>query len=161
MPVRAVAAPPADAGLTAGMGYSDVIHLKGPATSKEELESKREDLWSYPGIVLTFHEGKLSKWRTVDAKSPLIYAAPPAALAASAAVQVAPPTEALPSSSGAQTVDDLAKGVKPKDKARVAGLISEIMKELPADDTAGGTGSGGPPSPPMGMLPTDIVRAPR
>ena len=51
------------AALHAGMHYGDVLGLKGPALFKQEEESRRRDIWSYPGDRLVFQNGRLKDWK--------------------------------------------------------------------------------------------------
>jgi hypothetical protein len=112
-----------------GMAYQDVLRVWGEPAEREEQESKRGDVWTYPGNVkVFFKEGKVIAWSGIENPAPnkaelkeLKEARAPGRAEASG-----------------KSVDD---------------LLSEILNEVP--DLGEGSGSGsqaGGPSPLSGVV---------
>ncbi len=122
--------------LSNGMNYSDVIAMWGAPESKQERESKRDDIWVYPKGKVFFHEGRVVGW--VDKTA--------------IALTLQGQEDSAPKSG-------LAKPGQGKTE-EVEQILNEIMKELPSGE-AGGSGSAanGSVSPP-GEVPPQVLGVP-
>ena len=51
--------------ISPGMTYQEVLNLWGAPPEKQEMESRREDVWLYPLIQVRFKEGRVTSagWR--------------------------------------------------------------------------------------------------
>lgn len=108
--------------LADGSSSAEVIAALGEPTERVEKEAKRDEIWRYPNAIVRFHEGVVV---AVTNKS--------------GEPQNVPPTPAAHVSERAKT------GGK-----QVEELISEILREVPTDNSPAGPGnpSGNPPPPP-------------
>lgn len=52
--------------LAFGLSFEDVVSRWGPAKEKNEFASLHRDLWIYPAGEVTFEEGLVVEWNTLD-----------------------------------------------------------------------------------------------
>lgn len=118
-------------GLSDGMTYTEVLKSWGPAGSKTQFESKREQVWHYGSVKVIFREGQVVNWDSRAAgllKAEIMPAAPVAALQA----EHSPEAEAL---------------------------LNEILREIPSEeDGKGSAGAMAPMASPGGGEPENLQR---
>ena len=117
--------------LATGMHYAEVLALWGQPNEKQEKEPTREDIWIYRNSVVTFHEGRVTSWKSTT-------------------------VVALPSPAPSIS-EQAAKDKRGKDSVGVEDILTDIMKNVPSDDSpeppAGRDNRNPNPLPGVGMPP--------
>lgn len=127
-----------DFGLVKGIEHREVMTLKGEPTEKIEMESRREELWRYPGVDLIFHEGKLRDWKVKGQ-------------AGDRTAQQSVHARQAPTP-GQRAAPSLLETQRP-DARRANALLGDILRELPAEGRSEGSSSSNQPHKGMPRLP--------
>jgi hypothetical protein len=109
----------------------DVLKALGAPNSRDEHESAREEYWTYDAGVLMIHEGRAQRWVRVNPENGVFDEIP------------RPPV-----------VEATVSAIDPEGK-QVNDIISEILKEVPIDNSPSGSGPAANPAEPKPLEVTE------